>query len=210
MKSLKFTFAFALLLSVSLHAQDKPSEKTPDVSEFSVTTRAASVSGTLTGPDTFNRFFGMPAPDPTCNATGATLSLTGANCYYDVYQIYTPVGEDLVASITSGSDSYMLLYCDPFDPLNPLTNGRFSDDDDAGSLNAAFLPGDHVYLEPYTTYYLVVTSFDSNSSFSYTLDIDGDVVVGTPPQIPVSDWAVYFGILLIGIFTIYRFKARMA
>jgi hypothetical protein len=200
-----------LLLSLSLHAQDKPSEKTPDVSEFSVTTRAASVNGALdASDDTFNRILSMSAVDLTCSGIGAGYSGLGTAVYYDVYEIYSPTGENLVCSVSSGADSYLNLYCDPFNPANPLPTARFADDDDAGSLNAAFLPGDNVYLEPYTTYYLVVCSFANGETFSYTLNIDGDVVVGTPPQIPVSDWAVYFGILLIGIFTIYRFKVRMA
>ncbi len=30
------------------------------------------------------------------------------------------------------------------------------------------------------------------------------------PQIPISNWAIYFGILLIGLFVIFRFRRRLA
>ncbi len=31
-----------------------------------------------------------------------------------------------------------------------------------------------------------------------------------PPQIPISNWAIYFGIFLIGLFVIYRFRRKLA
>jgi len=38
----------------------------------------------------------------------------------------------------------------------------------------------------------------------------GSITPGPQPEIPVSDWAIYFGIFLIGLFVIFRFRRRLA
>ncbi len=192
-----------------IYGQDQINEKTADNSEFVVSQRAASVNGTLSGPETFNRFYGMPAPDLNCNGTGAILSAVGTNVYYDVYQIYSPTGENLVASITSGNDSYLMVYCSPFDPNSPFTNARFNDDDGGVGLDAAITAGDGCYLEPNTQYILVVSSFDSYTSFDYELNIGGDVQIAEVYATPLSNWAIYGGIFLILLFTAIRLRGRL-
>ncbi len=67
---------------------------------------------------------------------------------------------------------------------------------------------------PAGTYYLFVGSTD------FTVGVEGDylaVASDGPPtdpwcssQIPVSNWAIYFGIFLIGLFVIFRFRRRLA
>ena len=185
-------------------------EKTPNKSEFSIQSRAASVSGTLSGPETFNRLFNPWLPvDLTCSGSGFSLSVTGTDVFYSVYEVYSPIGENLVATLESSDfDAYLWIYCDPFDPSDPFSNAMYGDDDSGTGLNSAFLPGDGVFLEPNTSYILVVTSFSNGATGDYTLNVDGDVVFGSPASIPVplSSWAIYPAILLIITFFVIRFR----
>ena len=205
MKLLKFYLALILFVGTTSFAQDQMNEKTADRSEFTVPTRSASINGTLDGPGTFNRL-AWNGSDLTCNGTGGFLSSVGTNVFYDVYEIYSPAGENLVASLTSGSDSYLLLYCNPFTPATPLVNARAGDDDDGVGTDAAFLPTDNIYLEENTSYFLVVSSYANGATFNYTLNIDGGVVIGSPTPVPISNWAIVLAVLGIVAFAVYRIR----
>jgi len=193
--ALLLTFAFAF-------AQ----EKTPDKSEYVIQSRAASIPGNLAGPATYNRLVSFVRP--TCDdGAGVALAGGGSNYFYDVYPIHSVAGEVLTATVSSGFDSFLFLYCGPFNPANPYTNALAGDDDDGPGLDAAFIPGDNITLLPNTTYYLVVSSFSTLTGGAYTLDIGGGVVLGpAAPLVPVSNWALYLGIFLMAVFTVYRFR----
>jgi hypothetical protein len=195
--ALLLTFAFAF-------AQ----EKTPDKSEYVIQSRAASIPGNLVGPATYNRL--QEFVHATCDdGAGEVLSGAGNAVFYDVYQIHSVAGEVLTATATADPtfDSYLALYCGPFNPANPFTNALAGDDDDGPGFDAAFTPGDNITLLPNTTYYLVVTSFANGESGAYTLELGGGVVLGpAAPLVPVSNWALYLGIFLMAVFTVIRFR----
>ncbi len=199
--------AIIFVVATGFSIEEHP-EKQKNTSHFSVASKAASISGALTSGDVFNRpFYWSGAVDLDCNGGSAVLSGTGTAVYYSVHEIYSPDGENLVASISSGFDSYLLLYCDPFDPQDPLSNLRFGDDDDGVGLNAAFLPTDNVYLEPNTSYFLVVTSFFDDTTGAYELNVDGGVLFGTPdpPPVPLSLLALGLTVVLIGVARLFLF-----
>lgn len=152
-------------------------EKQPDKVDFRISNRAASTPGTLNGPGTFHRPQIMPF-DPNCSGAFSSLSFVGNNVFYEVHPIYSPTGENLVADIECFFDSYLILYCDPFDPAQPLNNLSCADDDDGGGLQSAFLPGDNIYLQPNTQYFIVVSSYSNGSSGNYTLNVGGGVLFG--------------------------------
>jgi hypothetical protein len=197
--ALLLTFAFAF-------AQ----EKTPDKSEYVIQSRAASIPGNLAGPATYNRleddFVHLTCDD----GAGEALAAAYANAvFYDVYPIHSVAGEVLTATATADPafDSYLFLYCGPFNPANPFANALAADDDDGPVFDAAFTPGDNITLLPNTTYYLVVTSFANGESGAYTLELGGGVVSGpAAPLVPVSNWALYLGIFLMAVFTVIRFR----
>jgi len=185
-------------------------EKTPNKSEFSIQSRAASVSGTLSGPETFNRLFNPWGPvDLTCSGSGFSLSGVGTDVHYSVYEIYSPIGENLVATLESSDfDAYLWIYCDPFDPSDPISNAMYGDDDSGTDLNSAFLLEDGVFLEPNASYFLVVTSYSNDATGDYTLNVDGNVVFGSPAStpVPLSTWTLYLGILLMVSFVVVRLR----
>jgi len=175
MKNLLLTFVL-LFSAIVIYA----GEKLPDNSEFQISNRAGSINSILDGPQVFNRPVGMGIPDLNCNGQGADLSGVGTSVFYEVFPIYSPAGGNLVATVSCTFDSYLLLYCNPFNPASPLDNLRFGNDDAGAGLQSAFLPGDNVYLEPNTLYLLVVSSFDNGTTGPFTLTVDGDVVFGEP------------------------------
>lgn len=202
-------FAVVMLFASAEFSFGEHPEKQKNDSHFVVASKAASVSGALTsGSPVFNRPIAGSVVDPTCSGTGFVLSESGNAVHYSVHEIYSPTGENLVASVTSGSDSYLVLYCNPFDPLDPLANLRFADDDDGDGLNGAFLPGDNVYLEPNTSYFLVVTSFSNSATFSYDLDVEGGVVFREPEPaaVPLSLLSLGLAVLLIGFGSLFLIR----
>ncbi len=196
------------LLTGSAFSKDKTAPESYQVKKISFSNKAASESGNLEGPATFNRPHWPNSNPVDLSCSGAGASSSSFNPYYSIHPVYSPTGEDLIAAISSGFDSYLLLYCDPFIPADPLLNLRFGDDDGidfAG--DAAFFAADNVYLEPDTQYYLVVTSYPNSTSGAYTLTVDGDVVFGTlesgpeePHPTPISARAVFFSALIMAGF----------
>lgn len=182
MKKLILIILAVFTWAATSEAQVQKNEKLPDVSEFLISSRAFSENGTLSvGDPTFNRFLWGGAylnVGDNCDNDGAILSGVGTAVFYHVYEIFSPAGEDLVATVESDDfDTYLMLYCDPFDPNNPLDNAIFADDDGGTGFNSAFLPGDNIALTQNVTYYLVVSSFSNNAEGDYTLTVDGSVLL---------------------------------
>jgi hypothetical protein len=202
------SFAAIILVVATGFSFEEHPEKQKNTNHFSVASKAASINGALTSGDVFNRPGWSGAVDLNCNGGSADLSTLGNAVYYSVYEIYSPDGENLIASVSSGFDSYLLLYCDPFDPQDPLSNLRFGDDDDGIGYDAAFLPTDNVYLEPYTSYFLVVTPFRNGTTGAYELSVDGGVLFGTPdpPPVPLSLLALGLTFVLIGVARLFLFR----
>lgn len=188
-------------------AQSSSSEKELDKSDYIVTQKAGSQSGSLDASDpTYNRIFTADY-SITCNAT-SSFSGSGVGIYYDVYEIHSPSGEAAVVSITSDGlgDSVLSLYCS-FDPSDASANLVCYDDDGGAGLMSAFTPADNFLIEANTSYYLVVSSF-SPSTGAYTLDLGGDLLFGgvAPPPVPLSNWIfMLIGVLAVTV-VFFKFK----
>jgi len=154
-------------------------EKTPDHSEYSVLVEADTTPGNLDGSNTFDRRYGV-VYDGTCAATSSDSSFDGSS--YEVFPIWSPVGEALEAEVVLGSlgDSLLFLYCDPFDPMAPADNLVANDDDGGVGLGSAFTPADGYMIDANTQYYLVVCGFSDTNLGDYTLTMGGSAVFGQP------------------------------
>ena len=79
---------------------------------------------------------------------------------YAAYQIAVTAEEDLEANIvllgTTLADTVLVVYCDPFDPANPLQRVYGYDDDDGEGFHAAFTAADGVTLDPGETYWITI------------------------------------------------------
>jgi hypothetical protein len=157
-------------------------EKGPDTQEYSISqaSRSANIAGSIDGSMTFNRQAGV-AYDGTC-AAASSPSGVGVGVGYQVYTIVSPSGQDLDAEVALGTlgDSYLFLYCDPFDPLLPATNLVAGNDDGGVGLGSAITPADGVALAAGVPYQLVVTTFSPGDTGTYNLILGGDIVMYNP------------------------------
>lgn len=204
MRKFYFLLFAGFFVSFFSMAQEVFSEKMIDKSDYVVTQKAASISGSLDASDlTYNRIFTSDY-SIACNAT-STFSGSGVGLYYDVYEIFTTVEEAAVLSISSDGldDSTISLYCS-FDPNDASANLVCYDDDGGSGLMSAFTPGDNYLIEANTSYYLVVTSFGPTTG-AYTLDLGGNLQFA-PQNIPLSNWAfVLIGFLAV-VFVSIKFR----
>jgi hypothetical protein len=145
----------------------------------------------------FNRIYETLFDASNLCQTQGTLSTSGTNVYYDVIQFsVTDPGEIDIEMVSGTFDGYLLLYCN-FDPLNPQQNVIFTDDDSGTGLLARLVDMDL----PMGNYYLVVSSFDSGVTGSYSIEFrsdNGQVVLGE--AVPVGyAWIVgLFCLIAIG------------
>ncbi|MCF6171304.1 MAG: hypothetical protein L3J31_00495 [Bacteroidales bacterium] len=51
---------------------------------------------------------------------------------------------------------------------------------------------------------------DINGSIGSTFVLGGQAITSLPPPVPVSDWAIILGVLLIGAFIVVRYRRRLA
>ena len=130
---------------------------------------ADTQSGSLDpGDPTFERPSGGGPSTGDCDQPSA---LAGSASYrYDLYEITVTAPELLTLDVDGTFDSYLALYCDSFDPGNPLNNLLIDDDDDGPGLDAAVLASDGVNLVAGRSYILAVTSFSSGSGGAYTVN----------------------------------------
>jgi hypothetical protein len=117
---------------------------------------------------------------PTCAAACSDSSQNGE--YYDVIPIQVTAVENLECAVTASTitDTTMFVYCDPFDPTNPLTNVVAWDDDDGTGNWSAFTAADGVQLQPGQTYYLVLSTFSPAVTGTFTIDFTSATVQVVP------------------------------
>jgi len=102
--------------------------------------------------------------------------------YYQAIQLRISAGAYYSFISISSMDTYGCLYSSSFDPSNPRHNLMICNDDDAGS--SQFLINQ--YLNSYTTYILVVTTYSTRTLGSFTVQATGPASVGmtsiSPPR----------------------------
>ncbi|MCK5438875.1 MAG: hypothetical protein KAI97_02975 [Gemmatimonadetes bacterium] len=135
------------------------------------------ISGTLdSSSPTWNRGFNnVDPPDLGCNFL---MNDSSDGQFYDVFCITgtddNPVEIIVDANATTVGDTHMELYCDPFDPMNPLDNAVFSDDDDGDGLMSAFTLEDGLVLSG-GDYWLVLTTFSPGDMGDFTINTSDNV-----------------------------------
>jgi hypothetical protein len=178
---MKKILLLTLVLTLVVSGLALAEQKRPDVKDGQMENPARIVlTGTLDADSpTWNRGFNnVDPPAPNCDFP---LSDSSDGQYYDVFCITStddnPIEVIVDPTGTTIGDTHMELYCDPFDPMSPLENAVFSDDDDGDGLLSAFLVGDGLVLSPGTQYWLVLTTFSPGDM--------GDFVINTSDNVEV-------------------------
>lgn len=207
-RTLLIVLAAALLMTAFVPAA--AGEKQPDGANYTITNRTDTVAGNLTGSPVFNRRWDVTL-GLACNATSSDSASNGQS--YQVFNFYSPGGQlaDIATVAGTLTDSYIFIYCNPFNPAAPDQNLVFADDDDGPDLMSAITPADGVQLTANTQYQLVVCGYSSSSLGTYTLNLGNDLVFGTPgppPPVPtVNRWGLFAlvgALALAGFFLLRR------
>lgn len=208
-------FLFAVLASLSLlfgaFASASEKESVSDLENGVRGVANATMSGNLTGSQTFDRRF-LVTYDGTCAASSDDSSNDGTP--FQVFPIYSPTGQaaDIEVSLGSLGDSVLFIYCDPFDETAPASNIRAWDDDDGVGFGSAIVPADGVMLEAGVQYFAVVAGFTPSSTGTFDISLGGDIEFGSPlPEstpVPIdSTWTLLVLVVMlsgIGLVVIRR------
>jgi len=81
-----------------------------------------------------------------------------------------------------------------------IPNAEWTEDIPDWTRVGFFLP------EPSSEYYI---AFEATGNYGYGVALDDVQVVAVPP-VPLSDWAIYLGILLIAGYSVFRFRRKLA
>lgn len=147
--------------------------------------RVDTYSGTITtSSPTWNRIYGCDV-SPACAAVCSDSGVDGQ--YYHVIPIEVTAAENLECEVTAfqgtAGDSTIQVYCDPFDPVQPLTNVVAYDDDDGSGALSIFTAADGVLLQPGRTYYLVFSPFYANEVGDFTIAFTSATVHVVPVEL---------------------------
>jgi len=177
------------LLTLPLAAQTAADEKADQPARDAAAladlfaNRADSVAGSLVGRPIYDRIFSTSV-DPNCNAP-STNSILPIGVPYLAFEIFSATGENLVAAInpagTDISDTVLSLYCDPFNPANPMAN-LVAYNDDFGSLLSGFDGTEGAFMQAGVSYFLVVSLFSPGDigGGNFQLDLGGNIQIGSP------------------------------
>ena len=136
---------------------------------------------------------------PTCQLGAEDDDSDGVS--YAAFDLEVTAPENLEAEIvdegtSEAFDPMLLLYCAPFDPLDPLAN-LVATNDDRAVLNAlpAFTADRGIALQPGQTYTIVVTTFDPADFGTWELEL----LSPTAHFVPEPDAGGLAAALVIGI-----------
>jgi len=154
------------------------------------------IAGTLDeNSPTWNRGFNnVDPPDLSCNFP---LGDSSDGQFYDVFCVTgtddNPVEIIVDAAATTIGDTHMNLYCDPFDPMNPLEQVVFSDDDDGDGLMSAFTLSDGLVLSG-GDYWLVLTTFSPGAMGDFVINTSDNVSICGGVAVENHTWSHLKGI----------------
>ncbi len=193
---MKHVMVLIMVLAAGMAIAD---EKTPDTSEFTMDAGTRiQITGELgDASPIWDRSFGFGDPAPTtCDFPFDASSITGQ--YYDFFCIEStdenPISIAVDPAGTTIGDTTLYLFCDPFDPSMPTSNGAYYDDDGGEGLLSAFLPGDNVILPPGTEYWLVISTFSAGDSGTFAIDTSDNVALCGGVAVEQSDWSSFKGL----------------
>ena len=147
--------------------------------------RSDTYSGTIsTASPIWNRIYGCDV-SPACAATCSDSGVDGQ--YYEVIPIEVTAAENLECEVTAfqgtAGDSTIQVYCNPFDPAQPLVNVVAYDDDDGPGALSIFVAADGVLLQPGQTYYLVFSPFYPDEVGDFTIEFTSATVHVVPVEL---------------------------
>ena len=155
---------------------------------------------------TWNRPKDLDLVSPTCELAAQDATADGTS--YAAFDIQVTAPENLEAEIVDAGtseafDPMLMLYCAPFDPLNPLAN-LVATNDDRAVLNAlpAFTAERGIALEPGQTYTIVVTTFNPADFGTWELSLQSP----TAHFVPEPDGAQLAAALALGVVACGRSK----
>ncbi len=189
---MKQILIMTLILSLVLATVALAEPKLPDTKDAVIQNPVLLViTGTLdeNSPTWDRGYNNVDAPDLSCNFP-LLDSLDGQ--YYDVFCVTgtddNPVEIIVDAAATTVGDTHMELYCDPFDPMNPLEQAVFSDDDDGEGLMSAFTLEDGLVLSG-GDYWLVLTTFSSGDMGDFVLNTSDNVIICGGVAVENQTWS---------------------
>ena len=125
------------------------------------------------GSPTWDRPKDLAPVSPTCQLAAEDATADGVS--YAAFDLEVTEPENLEAEIVDAGtseafDPMLVLYCAPFDPLDPLAN-LVATNDDRAVLDAlpAFTADRNIALEPGQTYTIVVTTFNPDDFGTWEL-----------------------------------------
>lgn len=210
------------LMQINAYSQQK-SKDGPDLVNYSLDAmRAITLTGDFSDTDDmlspFQSSWGGQFYDATCSGVGSTTR--PETPFYDIFTFTANSDGMMDATLSvdpSGCcnirDTYILLYCSPFNPANPLENLRAGDDDSGISLNSAFMPSMGIELVAGQEYQIVVTNwYEVGDTYTdpvpYELIINSDVTMDGLP-VPLSNWPIAAAILAMMVTTLFIMRKRL-
>lgn len=192
-KILLMTLILSLVVATAAFAETKDR----DTRDVAISNPALSViNGTLDeNSPIWNRGYNnVDPPDLSCNFP---LTDSSDGQYYDLFCITAtddnPVEIIVDAAATTINDTHMELYCEDFDPANPLVNAVFSDDDDGEGLYSAFTLEDGLVLSG-GDYWLVLTTFSPGDMGDFTINTSSNVSMCGDVAVEQHTWSKVKGI----------------
>lgn len=181
-------FFLALMLAATFALAG---EKAPDLRDSTTKAGFHSVlQGSLTeSSPTFDRAFGHEV-SADCNAPFIDSANDGV--YLDFFCVKStdsnPVELVVVSAGTNIIDTVLTLYCQDFDPSNPLGNGVAYDDDGGEGTMSAITREDGVVLTPDRTYWAVLTTYGASMTGSFLIQASPNLVTCDAVPAAASSW----------------------
>ncbi len=193
---MKHAIALALILAASLALA---TEKVPDASDHALPGGSRiELTGTLDASSpTWNRSFGSATPTPeTCDYP--LLDSGNDGQYYDFFCIRATDGEPIEIVVdpdnTGVGDTTLHIFCDPLDPMAPLENAVYYDDDGGEGFLSAIVAEDGVVLLPETDYWLVISTFSPGDTGPFAIGTSDNVALCGGVAVEAADWSSLKGL----------------
>jgi len=181
-------FLLALMLASSFSLAG---EKISDIQDSTTKAGFHSVlQGSLTvNSPTYDRAFGTEGSSD-CDAPFIDSANDGV--YLDFFCVKStdsnPVELVVVSAGTNIIDTVLTIYCQDFDPSNPLGNGVAYDDDGGEGTMSAITREDGVVLTPDRTHWAVLSTYGASMTGSFLIQASPNLVTCDAVPAAASSW----------------------
>lgn len=166
-------------------------EKASDFRETTAKVGFHSVlQGSLTeNSPTYNRAFGQ---EISSNCDAPFIDSANDGVYLEYFCVKStdanPIELVVVSAGTNIIDTVLTLYCQNFDPTNPLGNGVAYDDDGGEGTMSAISREDGVVLIPDRTYWAVLSTYGASMTGSFLIQASPNLVTCDAVPAAASSW----------------------